>query len=238
MKRYPSPFEAASVIIRSSLPTVVTEGADDYTAYRTIEENLTDIGVSLLPLTGKNAVLETWRFLPDNCRHKALFIVDKDLWIYTSVPMEIQNEPRILTTHGYSIENDLLQDGELENIMTIAERAKFQNELDLICKAHSIEVRKIREGAEGILATHVNRVIEEEGALWKEDDVCDMTANELRIDYQNMVRGKTIFELLLRQLSAPKRRSKYSRNSLMEIGAVRGGQKISELEKQIRDLFS
>jgi len=237
MKARLTPLEAAATIVHSSLPTVVTEGEDDYTAYRHIEESLVDLGVSLLPLSGRDVVLQVYRLIPAEFLQRTMFVVDQDNWIYVGIPEEVAVSNRIVTTSGYSVENDLARDGELDLLMTLGERANFRAELDIVCKAHSVEVLKIQDGRKGNLATHVNRILNGQGTIWKSEEVCLETATALRANYLTLIRGKTLFELLLRQLSYSQRRVKHSRGSLMEVAAAREGEMLTKIKEEIMSGF-
>ena len=101
----------------SSLLTIVIEGIDDLAVYTEFEEiyGLNEPLVSVLPVGGRNTVLGIFKKLK-NSEHlnKTIFIVDKDQWVIKGIDQEYIHD-RVICTHGYSFENDIFIDGNLEN---------------------------------------------------------------------------------------------------------------------------
>jgi hypothetical protein len=203
-----------------------------------MEERLAFLGVSFLPLTGKDSVIEVWKGLPGAHRWKAFFIVDQDSWVYVGMPKEyVSND--LETTSGYSIENDLLEDGDLLELCTPAERAMFDRELEIVCRWHARRVAKIAQGADERIRDHPNQILNV-GAPDISTEPKDVQTWYLTLltGFSSKLRGKTLMQLLIRQLSASNREAKHSYNSLIEVAAVRPRHNLSRIESSIQSYFN
>ena len=230
--------EAIATITRSSLPTVITEGRNDYTAYRKIEERLADIGVSLLPMTGRESVLSVWQGLPSACNDRVFFIVDKDCWVYTNIPNQYQCS-RIATTNGYSIENDLFMDGNLLELCSVAEKQDFLSEVEYVCKWHAPKIAQIASGGNAAIGDHPTHILSQpEVDISSHPPQVDAWFKNLLEKYDELLRGKTLFYLLVRQLSKKNRAAKFSYSALLEVGSKNPGQFLLLIEAKIREYFS
>ena len=225
--------DALAALSRSSLPTVITEGSDDYRIMRKIESRLSDIGVDFLPLGGKKTVLEVWRRLPDARRHSVVTIVDLDLWILQGVPAEYQGED-IIYTFGFSIENDIFIDANLINLCDDEEKERFFNELSLVSSWYSGEIQKALRDDPYEIKVHAAEVINRGGLPINLDDDGNQLDNIIQLNYAQVVRGKTLIELLARQLNRHGRFAKFGYKQIYEIGSYSLGEILSELERKIR----
>lgn len=229
-----TPVEIAATIARSSFPSVVTEGSDDVIVFRRLEEEFAELGLTLIPAGGRKSVIEVYRLrhtLPKRVR--AVFVADQDLWVVEGIPDEF-NSPQFLFTDGYSIENDMFRDGELSSLLTAREMDKFHEELKLMCHWYALEVARYLNGEDvniGIHPDHFIDDLDERGRMLKlrEGELFphDLSERILR-DHAKVLRGKTLFALLMRQLSG------YSYRSLLNIGASRKGPHLMALFKDIR----
>lgn len=232
-----TPADAITTILHSSLPTVLTEGADDYTVFRKMEERLSDLGVSFLPLKGRDSVLEVWYNLPFEAHRKTAFFVDRDSWIYAGVPAQYV-KPEILMTTGYSIENDVFIDGHLLDLCTPTEAAAFAAEVDSICRWHAPRVAAIAMGAAEQIRDHPTAILNrglEDCSQWS--PYITQWYEDLKENYAVILRGKTVLQLLVRQLSASGRRARHSYNTLLETGALQRGQHMTTVENALRQFF-
>lgn len=96
--------ELISTLNHSQLPTLIVEGDDDFNVYRWIEKSMTDLKVDVLPCTGRNNLLKLYERKNEIKNPNILFLADRDLWIFSSIPEEYEG---IIFTEGYSIENDI-----------------------------------------------------------------------------------------------------------------------------------
>src|SRR5580704_10014612 len=91
-----TPSEFVQTLKHSSLPTIVTEGSDDYSVFRRVEERFSKLGLSLMPVGGKQAVLEIFKCRDQFRQIKTAFIIDRDLWIFDAVPQEYADDAIII----------------------------------------------------------------------------------------------------------------------------------------------
>lgn len=221
--------EIIATLERSNLPTVVTEGVDDYLCYRRIEDELKDQRISLLPVGDREMVIQVFKNRKRVRRNDVIFLIDKDLWVFGDVPDEFKHR-KIITSDGYSIENDLYRDGRLERYLLDRERLIFTAELRVILEWYSFAIRRYLRCEPFSINQHPERVLASDctmssqfatscGFTQKDDEIYAMVC----IDYQRLLRGKTLLELLVRHLSAARRSVTFGRRQLMEIGAVEKG---------------
>ncbi|MCS3451767.1 MULTISPECIES: DUF4435 domain-containing protein [Bradyrhizobium] len=163
-KAYVTASEYVQTLKHSFIPTVITEGSDDYAVFRRIEERFAAIGLSLMPVGGKRTVLEIFRHRNEFPQIQVAFIVDQDTWLFSHIPSEYK-DPSLIVTDGYSIENDLYRDGDMESLLLAHERADFQRDLEQIIKWFSYAVRKHIEGHESLLDYHPNQVVDASGKM-------------------------------------------------------------------------
>lgn len=112
--KYPSVSEIVSTIGKSDLINVIIEGKDDILVYRKLERIYFDQDLSLIAAGCRPNVLKVFTEIKDTSQiNKCIFIVDQDTWIINGIPQKYQHD-RILTTTGYSIENDVYIDSKVE----------------------------------------------------------------------------------------------------------------------------
>ncbi|MCA0348866.1 MAG: DUF4435 domain-containing protein [Bacteroidetes bacterium] len=124
---------------RSSLNTLFIEGKDDLFIYRKIQDDIEDLIFDLFPCQGKINLLGVYQ-KKDSFGNKNLFICDKDMWVFK--PSEIEQNEDLITTSGYSIENELFQDSEnfILKLFTNDEIEKFNKIIKSICRWFAFEV--------------------------------------------------------------------------------------------------
>ncbi|RDC65031.1 hypothetical protein [Adhaeribacter pallidiroseus] len=129
------------VLKRSGLNTVLIEGIDDLQIYRNIEKELDIIDLDFLSCGGRTKLLEIYK-RKNEISSKLLFICDSDLWLFFGRP-DFADED-LITTEGYSIENELYQDGEhiLIKLLTDDEKLKLALIIKNVCLWYSREVEK------------------------------------------------------------------------------------------------
>lgn len=233
----PTVDELFETIKRTHIPTVLVEGSDDIIFYRKIEEELKNFGIDMLPAGNKAAVLSLYERIKNNNIDSAIFfIVDNDLWIH-SPPINPDAYKEVIRTSGYSIENDLYSDGELENLLDETEKSKFNLELQKFARWYALSVNRNLNGTNSGFRTHPNKILDDHDHFEKEtkltfnENYPSALYEEIINNYQSILRGKSLFALILRQLSSKNRRTKFSSKQLMEFGASRKGPNY----KKIRD---
>lgn len=232
--------EAIEMLKRSSLPTVITEGRDDYLFFRRIEEEFIESGLDIIAVGGKDSVLSIFERRQEIQRNDVFFFVDKDFWIFQGTPNNYQHR-KILMTDGYSIENDLYRDGDPESILTRNEKEIFGSELyHLICW-YCFSIKNNQSGIPTPIKTHPNRIISEGGLCSNLCSEINYTAPseseiaEMQVNYKSHFRGKNLLYLIGRQLCKKDRWPKYSYHQLVEFCVTRKG---PHYQRVYNDIFS
>lgn len=239
-KSKPTVDELFETLKRTSLPTVLVEGKDDIIFYRKIEEDLRSFGVDMLPAGNKDAVLSLYRKLK-TCRVRSpmIFVVDNDLWVHRP-PANSGELVDIITTDGYSIENDLYIDGSLESLLGADEISIFSTELYKFVRWYARSINKQLNGVDTSFRTHPGKILddnhfyEKEMTLDEDENYPEELYDEIIKGYPRLLRGKSLFGLLLRQLSSKRREVKFSAKQLMEFGASRKGTNYQRICDSVR----
>jgi hypothetical protein len=235
--------EAVETLKRSALPSVITEGLDDYLVFRRLERQFASLGVSLIPVGGRDEVISIFRRRLEFSQIKSAFVVDRDMWLFSGVPAEFQY-PEFAITDGYSIENDLYRDGSLYNLMDHREQASFDRDVAEVARWFGYEVEIFQAGNQPHTDMHVDRIIDNVGQLLPTlvaaRNYATLSGHCIPLvaaDYAKILRGKTLMSLLLRYLSYKGRRAKHNDKSLMEIASVAGGAHLAALTAKIEAVF-
>ncbi|MFW3571229.1 DUF4435 domain-containing protein [Kosakonia cowanii] len=240
-KTRPTIDELFALLKNTSIPTILVEGQDDIIFYRRIENDLDDIGIDMLPAGNKWAVLE----LRNRIKNEPLlapiaFVVDKDLWVYFG---NEENFHDVITTDGYSIENDIFIDGELIDLMSREELESFNTELVKFLRWYALTVTRSQRGLSLSYRETAFKVLNDSDFYNSSTQLLDGEEypedfyNLIYNDYGRFLRGKSLFALLVRQLSRPERRTKFGVNQLMEIGAARKGERYITIRERIREVI-
>lgn len=231
----PSVDEVIALLKRTSLPTLVIEGKDDLIIYKRLEDKFYDDNLSVLPVGGRTNILtiyERLNELPPNC--KVLFIADKDNWAVTGIPAEYKSE-KLFFTNGYSIENDVFRDGRVTSYMSEIEQQQFTEELQRFLTWYALALdRNLTTGDEEI-KIHPNRILDDQNeftrltTLKQGENFPQARLDSLSTDYESTLRGKSLMQLAMRQLSYPGRAARHSDKSFLEHVAVNPGPLIGRI---------
>lgn len=237
MKAQIKAADAISLLSRSNLPTVITEGSDDYRIMRRIEQKLSDLSVDFLPVGGKLTVLEVWKNIPPARKGNVVALVDLDTWMFIGIPNEYQADD-LYHTFGFSIENDVFIDAELLRLCDPDEIVDFKAEIDVISHWFAAQILKVRAGEAPDFKTHATTVL---ASNPMDTPLCEeglALRRAIRNNYPQILRGKTLLQLLMRQLNRAGRHISFSYKQVYEIGATSKGDLFDELEKRLRGQFS
>ncbi|WOI35025.1 DUF4435 domain-containing protein [Tritonibacter scottomollicae] len=238
---HPTVDELFQLLKRTSLPTVLVEGSDDIIFYRKIEEDLSHLGLDVLPAGNKDSVLRLRQMLSGASNVTFAFVVDKDLWVHTPHTDHFDNN--LVQTNGYSIENDLFIDGELEDFMGPEEMALFNVDIQKFLDWYALVVSRVLRGKSGSFRTHPNKVLDdesfyiEESSLLEGETYPNTLRQELGGDFRRLVRGKSLMAILHRQLSRKGRDVKFSTRQLITIGGSRRGENFNRLKECIAEIM-
>jgi len=214
--------ELVATVKRSHLPTVLVEGGDDVEIYRWIEAKLGVHKANFLPCGGRDALLQVYNRRQEFSHVATAFVADRDMWLFTGIPPQFNG---IIWTSGYSVENDLCAGARLEGLLDEAEAKEHAQVLQSIIEWFAFEVEEYRSVGECQASRHSQEVV-----VPGTTHLCAQflarrgfrnprrsTVRHVRSNYKLKIRGKTLFELLTRYLSASKRRTKHSVRSLCEV---------------------
>ncbi len=219
---YPTVDELVATLRRSELPTVIVEGKDDMRIYRWVEGRIGSQNANVLPTGGRETLLSVYERRNEYAHLPVAFVADRDLWLFSGIP-SIYND--IIWTQGYSIENDLYAGATLEDMLESKEARVHQQVLVLIIEWFAFEVEEHLAGREVRVDTHCSRVVppgkteidqgfRQSRGFRPPDEVLHQ---QIKDAYPLQLRGKTLFQVLVRFLSASDRDVKHSTFGLYEI---------------------
>lgn len=237
--------ELIAALKRSSAPTLIVEGRDDYVAFNEFEIENISWGFTILPVSGVGNVEKIIDRINEIGHPSLAFLIDRDCAIFGTTPPKFVRDDTFLTD-GYAIENDLLRDGDPTRLMSRSELAAFQKELVkfakfFVCAAAchlegqpdyslSSSPHCVLDASSEYLPEYEVWVTEREAALAPEFQ--EATKSPMRF-----IKGKTLVSLFTRQLSRRGRRSSYSAANLLEIGAVARGGYMRRIEGDVLQHF-
>lgn len=224
LQRHPTVDELVSILRRSKLPTVVVEGRDDMQIFRWMEDLLKIHEVDVLGVGGRTNLFAVYDRKGEFEHLPVAFIADQDKELFTQLPVGYEE---VIWTQGYSIENDLYAgaDPSLENLMDPQEADEHGKLLDTIVEWFTFEVEEFLAGRMPEFNHHCNEVVPQ-GQVEMDDGFCQRRGfrppnseleQQIREAYQLQLRGKQLFQMLVRFLSKSNRQVKHSLHGLYEI---------------------
>ena len=215
---YPTEDELVDTLRRSSLPTVLVEGKGDMPIYRWVEQRLGSRKANVQAVGDRNKLLsifERRREFPDL---PVAFVADRDMLLFSGIPSDYDG---VIWTEGYSIENDLYVDAELENLLDAEEVQEHQQLLEAIVEWFAFEVEEYLAGRCFRISSHydvvpLGQTRMDEGFRRNRGfrSPGEETHRQIQEAYQLQLRGKLLFQMLIRFLSASGRQRKYSYSKL------------------------
>ena len=216
--------ELVSTLRRSKLPTVIVEGKDDMQIFRWMEDLLEVDEIDVLGVGGRPNLFAVYNRKSEFAHLPVAFIADQDKELFTQLPAGYDE---IIWTQGYSIENDLYAgaDPSLENLMDSQEAAEHEQLLNTIIEWFTFEVEEFLAGRTPEFNHHCNEIVPQNETEmdngFRQRRGFRLPNSELQQQikdaYQLQLRGKQLFQMLVRFLSEPNRRVKHSIRSLHEI---------------------
>lgn len=230
--------EILGTLKRTLLPTMIVEGSDDMIVYRRFEDALAHLGVSVLPVGGRLKVLEVFsrrHEIPTSV--KTIFIADKDTWVNTGVPPEFQ-DPTLIFTDGYSIENDVYRDGEFWKLLEEQERLRYEAEIDSFIEWYALALDRHLRDPSNPIANHPDHVLNPAQrpvllALQPAEAYPTALRQAILSDHRRLLRGKSLLSLLLRHTSRKGRAVRHNDSALFETVAARPGALITSIRQQV-----
>lgn len=213
--------EIVETLKRSSLTTVLVEGKDDEMIYRWIEDEVGVVNASFFPCGGRDKLLQVFERRNEFLNIKTVFVADKDAFVYVNPPNRY-NE--ILWTNGYSIENDLYFGRQIEALLSKEEQTIFLKSLNSFIEYYAFEIQNYINGKEYCFKKHPQHIICEFKNEVKQEFLQEINfikadkqiEDNLKDNYDILIRGKSLFALLTRILCKTSREIKHSKASLLE----------------------
>lgn len=218
--------EISSTLKRSKLPTVLIEGKDDNIVFRPLEEKFAAKRLSVFPVGGRSKLLTLFKEFEGNSQF--LFIADKDAWCMSPLPVEFSTD-QLIFTEGYSIENDAMRDDNMFALLTVAEKEKFEKDLEVFTKWYALAFSRFLSGDEETIKTHCSTILDdpkkrlELTTLKEGEQYPDALYAAISAKYKSVLRGKSLIHLLVRHLSYAGRLPRHHHAALLEGAATRPG---------------
>lgn len=226
---------------------VVVEGVDDIVIYRHLINVYQEKRIQVLAAGGRDKVLDVFNALNNTPNiNKAIFIVDQDSWIFTGIPSAYQHD-RIIFTSGYSIENDVYVDKQLEKLMQGTNvYTSFQNDLASYLRWFALAITRFctnNNACSEKLDVHPSTFFKNQLSInsyhaLKNGEVFPQEAyDDLLINYALKFRGKCLLALAVRSLGQRSSEAKYNTNTIMEETAITGrGTHLNRIFSQVENL--
>lgn len=227
-KAQPTVDEIIALLKKTDLPTVICEGSVDLIVYRRLEDTLSHMELSILPAGGRENVLKIFdrrSEIPSSV--KLAFIADLDIWVNSVVPPSYLDSALCLTT-GYSIENDVFIDGNLERLLVGTDLHKYKLELDDFLDWYALALSRHMTNQSEPISLHPDHVLKPS----ERSNLLALRAGEiypksirasLSSDYRKLVRGKSLLSLLIRNTNSRKGLPTHTDKGLLEIVASSPG---------------
>lgn len=216
----PTYEEIICTLKRTTLKTIVVEGKDDKEIYQSIENCMDDITISFVKLDCRNNVIKASNESCLESKANIVFLVDKDKdYILGEVENIISKGKRIITTEGYSIENDVIVGGKEIVLRFLNEEEK--EELNLILKKLTywfyyqiVNNGKLEECPQN---TVLGLSLEEVQSHYPQCTNCERLRYITEDNFESYVRGKTLLWVYGYVFRKPERKLKYHEHHVIDI---------------------
>lgn len=235
--------EIIETLKRTSLPTVVVEGSDDIVVHRRLEDRLAHLGVSVLPVGGRDKVISAFDRkgeLPAGA--KVVFVADQDAWVYSNVPPAYAH-PSIVFTTGYSIENDVFVDGNLDSMLAAQDERTFRQDLATFLDWYALALARHLADCRNPIALHPEQVLDPTQlptllALLPGETFPTAMRDRIHHEYARLLRGKSLMGLFLRTANRRPGQPRHTSTGLMEMVAVRPGPNLQRITQFVEERLS
>ena len=176
--------------------------------YRWVEERLGSRTTNVMAAGGRNNLLGVYKQRQKFADLPVAFVADQDMWLFSGIPSGYDG---IIWTEGYSIENDLYADADMENLLTIENRKNINKCETSLSSGLHLKLKSTERKYK--VSYHPNDVVKPGQTQMDENFIrCHFRnlGKSIVIAYQLKLRGKLLFKMLIRFLSAQNRQQKYS----------------------------
>ena len=196
------------ILQRSQKPNIVVEGNDDVIIYRELTKRIGILEVTLRTSGGRDKLLQVYEHRGEFLQIPVAFIADQDMWLFSGIEPGYED---VIWTNRYSIENDLYSDADLERMLHENVTAEHQQILDSLSTWFAFAVEEYLAGNSPNLDLHCDEMVPP-GQTKLDTGFCTRqgfrTPNpnrvqQIRAAYKLLLRGKQLFQLLVRFLSKP-----------------------------------
>jgi hypothetical protein len=191
--------------------------------YRWIEDRLGSHLANILPCGNRDNLFAVYNRRSEFRHLKCAFLADRDMWLFDN---RCSQYGSIVFTRGYSIENDILNGSHVDDLLSRTEQGSFQAISTSLAQWFAFEVQEYRAGRNFTVDVHPNRVVPKGGTCLDATFLAGRgyrrpqaaLVRAIKTQFTIRYRGKSLLELYVRLLSAPDRRSRFSKQNLLEIG--------------------
>ena len=218
----PTVEDLVTTLRLSRKPNIVVEGKDDVIIYGALIERFGIFNLDFYPTGCKETLLRLYEELVHcesrgDFRHAPVaFIADRDMWLFRDIPARYSD---IIWTEGYSIENDLYSHVKLRD--RVGNKVEYDQTIDAISMWFAYKVEEyleknppektfesIRDEEHVNVAHRLKRIVPPDKTTLAPDLEFLPSDHErvrkVRRAYHLQLRGKLLFELLMRFLNKPK----------------------------------
>ena len=202
--------ELVAFLRYSQRANIVVEGNDDEAIYRRLIQQIDILTVDFCAAGGREKLLQIYERRSEFAHVPVAFIADRDMWLFSGIPEEYAG---IIWTQGYSIENDLYVSGDLETLLETHQTETHRQVLDAVCRWFAYEVEAFLNQHSPHVASSLDEMIPR-GKTELDDEFCkrrgfvppsERRYRQIREAYQLQLRGKLLFQILVRFLNAADR---------------------------------
>lgn len=239
----PTYEEIISTLNRTTLKTIVVEGKDDKEIYQSIENCIDDITISFVKLDSRNNVIKASNEICLENKNNIVFLVDKDKdYILDSVEELINKGKRIITTEGYSIENDVIIGGKEVVLRLLNEDEKEELNYILQKLTYWFYYQIVNDGKldECPQNTVLNLSVEEVKSKYPQCVECEKLRYNTEDNFESYVRGKTLLWVYGHIFRKPERKIKYHEYHVIDMclkGNHDGNQIVKSVIRKAINLF-
>lgn len=230
---------------RGNSPTLIVEGKDDYIAFKDFEIENVSWGLTVLPVKGVQNVRKIIESV-DDIKHPALaFLIDSDCAVFDHVSYPYARDDTFYTD-GYSIENDLIRDGNVIKLLKKDEEPIFNSQLFELSKYFMCAACCHIEGKPGNpMSANAHMLFSPENSLhdkyasWilKEECGLDDGYKAPLSEPFKYIHGKSLLSLFTKHLSKSGRSSSFSAANILEIGGIARGECMKRIEGLVLSYF-
>ena len=145
--------EIVATLTHSNRPCLLVEGRDDMAIYRLVAEKA---GADIISCGGREKLFKVYSQRGKFANKRVVFFADKDTFIFEGVPEEYSG---IIFTHGYSIENDILDTQKLFDWYDQNEMEIYEAFLDQLSLWWAQELICYYSGCHNNLAKKIDAII-------------------------------------------------------------------------------